>query len=333
MKIKFYNLINSSKFGNIYNQINVNYTMLKILVSGGAGFIGSHLIKKLLGLGHFVYCLDNLSTGSLVNIKNYINDDNFEFINHDIINSIPHYSVDIIYNLACPASPIHYQMDPVKTMKTSVIGTYNIIELALLENAKIIFSSTSEIYGDPLEHPQKETYWGHVNPIGVRSCYDEGKRCSETILSDYHKFQNLDVSIARIFNTYGPNMMIGDGRVVSNFIVSALNNKDLIINGDGLQTRSFCYVDDTIDGLLKISNNNDFGPFNIGNPNEMSIKSLAEMIIKLTDSKSKVSFRELPKDDPLRRRPDISKAKKVLNWEPSIALEKGLYKTIDYFRE
>ena len=307
--------------------------MSKILVAGGAGFIGSHLIKKLLDSGHFVYCLDNLSTGSLVNIKDYMDNDNFEFINHDIINTIPHYAVDIIYNLACPASPIHYQMDPVKTMKTSVIGTYNIIDLALLDNAKIIFTSTSEIYGDPLEHPQKETYWGHVNPIGIRSCYDEGKRCSETILSDFYKFRNMKVSIARIFNTYGPNMQIADGRVVSNFIVSALNNKDLIINGDGKQTRSFCYVDDTVDGLLGISNSDNFGPFNIGNPNETNIIDLAKVIIKLTDSKSKISFTALPQDDPLRRKPDISKAKNLLNWEPFIDLKDGLNRTINYFKE
>jgi len=307
--------------------------MSKILVAGGAGFIGSHLIKKLLDLGHFVYCIDNLSTGSLVNIKDYMDNDNFEFINHDIINTIPHYTVDIIYNLACPASPIHYQMDPVKTMKTSVIGTYNIIDLALLDNAKIIFTSTSEIYGDPLEHPQKETYWGHVNPIGVRSCYDEGKRCSETILSDFYKFRNMKVSIARVFNTYGPNMQIADGRVVSNFIVSALNNKDLIINGNGKQTRSFCYVDDTVDGLLGISNSNNFGPFNIGNPNEINIIDLAKVIIRLTDSKSKISFSVLPQDDPLRRKPDISKAKSLLNWEPFIDLEDGLNRTINYFKE
>jgi len=307
--------------------------MSKILVAGGAGFIGSHLIKKLLDLGHFIYCLDNLSTGSLVNIKDYMDNDNFEFINHDIINPIPHYNVDTIYNLACPASPIHYQMDPIKTMKTSVIGTYNIIDLALLENAKVIFTSTSEIYGDPLEHPQKETYWGHVNPIGVRSCYDEGKRCSETILSDFYKFQNLKVSIARIFNTYGPDMQIGDGRVVSNFIISALNNKDLIINGEGKQTRSFCYVEDTVDGLLKISASDNFGPFNIGNPNEISIQYLAELIIKLTDSKSKISFGALPQDDPLRRNPDISKAKDILNWEPFIDLKDGLNRAINYFKK
>ena len=307
--------------------------MSKILVAGGAGFIGSHLIKKLLDLGHFVYCIDNLSTGSLVNIKDYMDNDNFEFINHDIINTIPHYNVDIIYNLACPASPIHYQMDPVKTMKTSVIGTYNIIDLALLDNAKIIFTSTSEIYGDPLEHPQKETYWGHVNPIGIRSCYDEGKRCSETILSDFYKFRNMKVSIARIFNTYGPNMQIADGRVVSNFIISALNNKDLIINGDGKQTRSFCYVDDTVDGLLKMSDSNNFGPFNIGNPNEMTIQNLAKLIIELTDSRSKIAFEVLPQDDPLRRKPDISKAKSLLNWEPFIDLKDGLNRTINYFKE
>lgn len=306
---------------------------MKILVSGGAGFIGSHLIKKLLDKGHFVYCIDNLSTGNLVNIKKYINNPNFEFINHDIINTLPHFNIDLIFNLACPASPIHYQMDPIKTMKTSVLGTYNIIDLALMENAKIIFTSTSEIYGDPLEHPQKETYWGHVNPIGIRSCYDEGKRCSETILLDYHKFQKLDVTIARVFNTYGPQMMTEDGRVVSNFIVSALENKDILINGDGLQTRSFCYVDDTVNALISMIDINDFGPFNIGNPNEITIKELSQIIIELTSSKSKISFKPLPKDDPLKRKPDISLAMKKLNWQPEIDLNKGLIETIKFFRK
>ena len=306
---------------------------MKILVSGGAGFIGSHLIKKLLDIGHFVYCIDNLSTGNLVNIKKYINNPKFEFINHDIINTLPHFNIDLIFNLACPASPIHYQMDPIKTMKTSVLGTYNIIDLALMENAKIIFTSTSEIYGDPLEHPQKETYWGHVNPIGIRSCYDEGKRCSETILLDYHKFQKLDVTIARVFNTYGPQMMTEDGRVVSNFIVSALENKDILINGDGLQTRSFCYVDDTVNALISMIDINDFGPFNIGNPNEITIKELSQIIIELTSSKSKISFKPLPKDDPLKRKPDISLAMKKLNWQPEIDLNKGLIETIKFFRK
>jgi len=306
---------------------------MKILVSGGAGFIGSHLIKKLLDKGHFVYCIDNLSTGNLVNIKKYINNPNFEFINHDIINTLPRFNIDLIFNLACPASPIHYQMDPIKTMKTSVLGTYNIIDLALMENAKIIFTSTSEIYGDPLEHPQKETYWGHVNPIGIRSCYDEGKRCSETILLDYHKFQKLDVTIARVFNTYGPQMMTEDGRVVSNFIVSALENKDILINGDGLQTRSFCYVDDTVNALISMIDINDFGPFNIGNPNEITIKELSQIIIELTSSKSKISFKPLPKDDPLKRKPDISLAMKKLNWQPEIDLNKGLIETIKFFRK
>ena len=244
-----------------------------------------------------------------------------------------HYDVDIIYNLACPASPIHYQMDPIKTMKTSVLGTYNIIDLALLENAKIIFSSTSEIYGDPLEHPQKETYWGHVNPIGIRSCYDEGKRCSETILLDFHKFQKLNISIARIFNTYGPNMMAEDGRVVSNFIISALNNKDIVINGDGRQTRSFCYVDDTVKALISLASLDDVGPFNIGNPNEITIKELSEIIIRLTNSKSKISFFPLPEDDPLKRKPDISKAKNKFGWKPSVNLEDGLKKTISFFNK
>ena len=306
---------------------------MKILVSGGAGFIGSHLTRKLLDLGHFVYCIDNLSTGNLVNIKKYINNQNFEFVNHDIINTLPHFNIDLIFNLACPASPIHYQMDPIKTMKTSVLGTYNLIDLALMENAKIIFTSTSEIYGDPLEHPQKETYWGHVNPIGIRSCYDEGKRCSETILLDYHKFQKLDVTIARVFNTYGPQMMAEDGRVVSNFIVSALENKDILINGDGLQTRSFCYVNDTVNALISMIDLNDFGPFNIGNPNEITIKELSQIIIELTSSKSKISFKPLPKDDPLKRKPDISLAREKLNWQPEVDLNEGLIETIEFFRK
>ena len=307
--------------------------MNKVLVTGGAGFIGSHLIQRLLEQEKFVYCIDNLSTGHLSNIKDYIDNCNFEFINHDIVNPIPHLDVSTIYNLACPASPIHYQMDPIKTMKTSVLGIYNIIDLALLNNAKIIFSSTSEIYGNPLEHPQSESYWGNVNPIGPRSCYDEGKRCAETILADFNKFQNVDVSIIRIFNTYGPNMMVGDGRVVSNFIVSALKNENLYINGDGKQTRSFCYVDDTVSAILKIAEKDDFGPYNIGNPNEICIQKLADKIIILTDSKSKIKFADMPKDDPLKRKPDISKAKQILDWEPTIELEMGLKKTISFFKK
>ena len=306
--------------------------MSKILITGGAGFIGSHLIKRLLNDNNFVYCIDNLSTGSLNNIKNYINDNNFKFINHDIVNPIPQIDVDYIFNLACPASPIHYQMDPVHTMKTSVLGTYNIIDLALVNEAKIIFSSTSEIYGNPLEHPQKETYWGNVNTIGPRSCYDEGKRCSETILYDYNKSQNLNVSIVRIFNTYGPNMSTGDGRVVSNFIISAINNNDIVVNGDGLQTRSFCFVDDTIDGIIKTAKSNEFGPFNLGNTNEITINTLAETIKTLINSNSNIKYQDLPQDDPIRRKPDISKAYNTLNWSPKVNLEKGLSKTITYFQ-
>ena len=305
--------------------------MLRKVVAGGAGFIGSHLIKELLNEGSFVYCIDNLSTGSLNNIKDFVYNKNFEFINHDIITKLPQIEADMIFNLACPASPLHYQMDPINTMKASVLGTYNIVELALMNNAKLIFTSTSEIYGDPLKHPQNENYWGNVNTLGPRSCYDEGKRCSETILSDYMKHQNLNVSIVRIFNTYGPNMSVGDGRVVSNFINSALNNEKLIINGDGSQTRSFCYIDDTLRAILKVSNSNDFGPFNIGNTHEISIMDLAGIIIKLVNSNSKVVFDELPENDPLRRKPDISKIKKSFDWEPLIKLEEGLKLTADYF--
>ena len=305
--------------------------MLRKVVAGGAGFIGSHLIKELLNEGSFVYCIDNLSTGSLNNIKDFVYNKNFEFINHDIITKLPQIEADMIFNLACSASPLHYQMDPINTMKASVLGTYNIVELALMNNAKLICTSTSEIYGDPFEHPQNENYWGNVNTLGPRSCYDEGKRCSETILSDYMKHQNLNVSIVRIFNTYGPNMSVGDGRVVSNFINSALNNEKLIINGDGSQTRSFCYIDDTLRAILKVSNSNDFGPFNIGNTNEISIMDLAKIIIKLVNSNSKVVFDELPENDPLRRRPDISKIKKSFDWEPLIKLEEGLKLTTDYF--
>ena len=305
--------------------------MSNILITGGAGFIGSHLVEKLLNSDHYIYCIDNLSTGSLKNIKQYINKNNFKFINHDIVNPIPSLNIDLIYNLACPASPIHYQMDPIQTMKTSIIGTYNIINLALLNNAKVVFTSTSEVYGNPKEHPQKESYWGNVNTIGPRSCYDEGKRCSETILSDYYKSQNLQVSIVRIFNTYGPNMSVGDGRVISNFIIAALNDENLIINGTGMQTRSFCYIDDTINAILKASKCDDFGPFNIGNPNEISVNDLAKKIISLINSKSNIVFEKLPEDDPLQRRPDISRADEILHWKPSIDLEEGLKKTINHF--
>ena len=304
-----------------------------ILVTGGAGFIGSHLINKLMNSNSFVYCIDNLSTGSINNISEYLDNKYFKFIQHDIINPLPDIKVDQIFHLACPASPIQYQIDPINTMKTSVLGTYNVINLAILNKSKILYSSTSEIYGNPIEHPQKETYFGNVNTIGERSCYDEGKRCAETILSDYKRFDKIDACIVRIFNTYGPNMSLNDGRVISNFIVNALLNKDIIINGDGKQTRSFCYIDDLIDSFDNLLNNNMFGPVNIGNPNEIKIIDLCKMVVEITNSKSKVVFKNLPEDDPIRRKPDISIAKNSLNWEPKISLENGLKLTIDYFEK
>ena len=308
--------------------------MKKILVPGGAGFIGSHLCKKLLeDTDNEVICLDNLFTGSLNNIKDLFNNPHFTFLNHDI--EVP---VDIeinqIYNLACPASPPHYQYDPVKTIRTSVIGIINMLELAKKYNATILQASTSEVYGDPLEHPQKESYWGNVNPIGVRSCYDEGKRCAETLMMDYHRQYGTQIKIVRIFNTYGPQMLPNDGRVVSNFIIQSLKNKDITIYGDGLQTRSFCYVSDLIEGIVKMMNTQDFiGPVNIGNPNERTIQNLAEIIIKKTGASSKLIYKPLPHDDPAKRKPDISLAKEKLNWNPTISIDEGLEKTIEYFNE
>ena len=304
-----------------------------ILVTGGAGFIGSHLCETLLKLGNNVTCLDNLLTGSFENISDFIGSPNFKFINHDITN--PYYSenIDEIYNLACPASPVHYQYNPIKTVKTCTIGVINILGLAKKNNAKVLQASTSEIYGDPLIHPQPENYNGNVNPIGPRSCYDEGKRCSETLFMDYRREHKLRIKIVRIFNTYGPKMAIDDGRVVSNFITQAINNKNLTIYGDGNQTRSFQYIDDLIDGMIKMMNTDDnfIGPINIGNPVETSIKNLASKILKLTNSKSKLIFKTLPKDDPKMRKPEISLAKQFLNWEPNVNIEDGLTKTINYF--
>ncbi len=306
----------------------------RILITGGAGFIGSHLSKKLLEDGNEVICLDNFFTGKKQNIKELLDNKNFELIRHDIVEPIL-LEVDQIYNLACPASPIHYQYNPVKTVKTNVIGALNMLGLAKRVKARILQASTSEVYGDPAMHPQKEEYWGNVNPIGVRSCYDEGKRVAETLFMDYHRQNKVDVRIIRIFNTYGPNMDYNDGRVVSNFIVQALQNKDITIFGDGSQTRSFQYVNDLIDGMIKMMNQDDFiGPVNIGNPNEFTIKDLAEKIIELIpESQSKIIYENLPKDDPKRRRPDISLAKEKIDWEPSILLEEGLKKTIDYFKK
>ena len=307
--------------------------MKKILVTGGAGFIGSHLCKKLLDEGNDVLCLDNYFTGTKENISNLFKSPYFEVIRHDVC--FPLYvEFDEIYNLACPASPIHYQYDPVQTTKTSVHGAINMLGLAKRIGARILQASTSEIYGDPETHPQEENYWGNVNPIGPRSCYDEGKRCAETLFFDYYRQHNSDIKVLRIFNTYGPNMHPNDGRVVSNFIVQALTNQDITVYGNGEQTRSFCYIDDLVNGIFKMmsSEKNFIGPVNLGNPVEFKIIDLAQTIIKLTNSKSKIVNKELPTDDPIRRKPNISLAKKVLDWEPNFNLEDGLKLTIDYFK-
>lgn len=304
-----------------------------ILITGGAGFIGSHLCKRLLSNGHKVICLDNLFTGSEQNILEFRSNNDFKFIKHDIENTIFLDNIDEIYNLACPASPIHYQSNPIKTTKTCTIGVINLLELAKRNNAKILQASTSEVYGDPNVHPQNEKYWGNVNPVGIRSCYDEGKRCAETLFMDYRREHKLNTRIVRIFNTYGPNMNINDGRVVSNFITQALNADDITMYGDGNQTRSFQYVDDLIDGMIKLMGSSYFEPVNIGNPIEMTMKDLALSILKLTNSNSKIVFKELPMDDPKRRKPNIDLAKSKLNWEPSVSIELGLTKTIGYFRD
>ncbi len=304
----------------------------RILVAGGAGFLGSHLCARLLGEGFEVICLDNFYSGSKSNLLPLLNNPNFELIRHDV--TFPIYlEVDEIYNLACPASPIHYQKDPVQTTKTSVHGSINLLGLAKRLKAKIFLASTSEIYGDPQQHPQTESYWGNVNTLGPRSCYDEGKRCAETLFMDYWRQHNLEIKIARIFNTYGPNMHPNDGRVVSNFIVQALKNNPITIYGSGDQTRSFCYVDDLISGFIKLMDTDESitGPVNLGNPKEFTIGDLANLIIKLTDSTSNITFVALPQDDPKQRKPDISLAKNVLNWIPTIELEEGLKKTITYF--
>ena len=307
--------------------------MKRILVTGGAGFIGSHLCKKLLNDGNEVIALDNFFTGNKKNIIQFIDNPYFELIRHDV--TMPFFAeIDEIYNLACPASPIHYQYNAIKTVKTSVMGAINMLGLAKRVNAKILQASTSEVYGDPIVHPQKESYWGNVNPLGIRSCYDEGKRVAETLFINYYRQNKVRIKIVRIFNTYGPNMHPNDGRVVSNFIVQALQNKDITIYGDGSQTRSFQYVDDLISGFDKMMNQTpeDFtGPVNIGNPNEFTILELAKTVIELTNSKSKLIFLPLPEDDPLQRQPDITLAKKILNWEPKVQLKTGLNKTIEYF--
>ena len=319
-----------------------NYSPSKrILVTGGAGFLGSHLIDRLLARGDEVICVDNLFTGTKQNIEHVLDHKRFEFIRHDV--TFPLYlEVDQIYNLACPASPIHYQHDPVQTTKTSVHGAINMLGLAKRVRARIFQASTSEVYGDPAVHPQTEDYWGNVNPIGIRSCYDEGKRCAETLFFDYYRQHQVDIRVARIFNTYGPRMHPNDGRVVSNFIVQALKGEDITLYGDGLQTRSFCYVDDLIEGFIRFMDvpwdvdgaNQGFpGPINLGNPHEFTIRQLAEMVIQLTGASSKLVFKPLPSDDPMQRKPDIGRAREMLGWEPTVQLEAGLARTIGYFEK
>jgi UDP-glucuronate decarboxylase len=319
-----------------------NYSPSKrILVTGGAGFLGSNLIDRLLARGDEVICVDNLFTGTKQNIEHVLDHKRFEFIRHDVTFSL-YLEVDQIYNLACPASPIHYQHDPVQTTKTSVHGAINMLGLAKRVRARIFQASTSEVYGDPAVHPQTEDYWGNVNPIGIRSCYDEGKRCAETLFFDYYRQHKVDIRVARIFNTYGPRMHPNDGRVVSNFIVQALKGEDITLYGDGLQTRSFCYVDDLIEGFIRFMDvpwdvdgaNQGFpGPINLGNPHEFTIRQLAEMVIKLTGASSKLVFKPLPSDDPMQRKPDIGRAREALGWEPAVQLEAGLARTIGYFEK
>lgn len=306
----------------------------RVLVTGGAGFIGSHLCKRLLEEGQQVICLDNYFTGTKENIAALVSNPRFEFVMHDVTHPMC-FAVDEIYNLACPASPVHYQYDPVKTAKTSVLGAINMLDLAYQRGAKILHASTSEVYGDPLVHPQHENYWGNVNPIGERACYDEGKRCAETLCFDYYRKSHVDVKVIRIFNTYGTNMHPQDGRVVSNFIVQALTGEDITIYGDGKQTRSFCYVDDLINGMIRMMQTEKgfIGPVNLGNPAEFTVLALAEMVVRLTGSVSKTVFKELPPDDPKQRKPDISLAKAKLGWAPEICLKEGIERTVDYFKK
>ena len=307
--------------------------MKRILVTGGAGFIGNHLCRRLLNEGNYVICLDNFFTGLKRHIEDMLDNPNFELIEHDIIEPID-IEVNQIYNLACPASPPHYQYDPVKTMKTSVLGIINMLELAKKYKATLLHASTSEVYGNPLVHPQQESYWGNVNPIGIRSCYDEGKRAAETLMMDYHRQYGVDIRIIRIFNTYGPNMDPKDGRVVSNCIVQAINGEDITIYGDGSQTRSFCYVSDLVDGAIKMMNNDQgfIGPVNLGNPSERTVLNLAEIVLEMTGSKSKITYKDLPSDDPVKRKPDIKKAQEILGWKPEVDIKDGLKKTIEYFK-
>ena len=309
---------------------------MKILVTGGAGFVGSHLCKKLIESGNEVVCVDNFYTGRKENINDLVENDKFELIEHDIIDPLTVDNLDQVYNLACPASPPHYQKDPIFTAKTSFVGSLNLLELAKKNNARILQASTSEVYGDPKIHPQPETYWGNVNPVGIRACYDEGKRCAETLFFDYHRKYDTDIRVVRIFNTYGPNMDPRDGRVVSNFITQALKNEDLTIYGDGSQTRSFQFIDDLVEGMILMMNNKKefIGPVNMGNPDEFTVKELAEKVLAMIpESQSKIIFEDQPQDDPKQRKPDIALAKEKLDWEPKMKLEKGLIKTIDYFRK
>ena len=305
---------------------------MRILISGGAGFIGSHLTEKILNEGHEVIAIDNFFTGSRENVKKFLDNKNYEVIRHDVTEPF-HAEVDMIFNLACPASPVHYQRFPVQTLKTSLLGSINMLELAREKNATIIQASTSEVYGDPTISPQVETYWGNVNPIGIRACYDEGKRASEALFFDYNRQYEVNIKVARIFNTYGPNMALNDGRVVSNFLVQAIQNKPITMYGDGLQTRSFCFVSDLVDGLYKLafSNSEIKGPINLGNPTEFTMLELAELIIKLTESKSEIEFKSLPSDDPKQRKPDITRAQAELGWSPKVDLSTGLSASIGYF--
>lgn len=306
---------------------------MRILITGGAGFLGSHLSERLLNEGHEVVCMDNFFTGRKCNIAHLLENPYFELIRHDVVDPFK-LEVDQIYNLACPASPVHYQHNPIKTTKTSVMGAINCLGLAKRVNARVFQASTSEVYGDPDVHPQPESYWGNVNTIGIRSCYDEGKRCAETLFFDYHRQNQVDIRIVRIFNTYGPRMLADDGRVVSNFIVQALQGQDITVYGEGQQTRSFCYVDDLIEGFVGLMNQDQvIGPMNIGNPGEFTILQLAQKVIELTGSKSQIVYRPMPEDDPKQRQPDITQAREVLGWEPKVQLEAGLKKTIEYFAQ
>lgn len=316
----------------VYNTGSIERQVKRVLVTGGAGFLGSHLVDRLMESGCDVICMDNLYSGCKTNISKWIGHERFEFMRHDVIQPLM-IEVDEIYHLACPASPVFYQNNPIKTIKTSFLGTLNMLGLAKRCRARILLTSTSEVYGDPLEHPQKETYWGNVNPIGIRSCYDEGKRIAETLMFEYHRQNGVDIRVARIFNTYGPRMLENDGRVVSNFIAQALKGKSITVYGQGSQTRSFCYCSDQVDGLVKLMAGNHIGPINIGNPNEYTILQLAETIQKLVNPDVEIVFKPLPSDDPRKRRPDISRAKNLLGWSPVIGLEEGLGSTVRYFRK